>query len=328
MQKPPILDRMQVLSDPIRSRLLVVLERAELTVSELCRVLQLPQSTVSRHLRVLADDGWIASRREGTNRHYSMTGEALPVEAKELWALVQGHLVSTDSTQQDNQRLDSVLRRQRSRSRQFFDRSAGEWDEVRHNLFGDRVELAALLAFIDDRWVVGDLGCGTGRATELIAAGVERVIAVDGSESMLGEAARRLEGVDNVDLRAGDLEDLPIGDGELDAALMVLVLHHLDDPSKALAEVARTLRPGGRLVILDMVPHDRLQYQQEMGHAWLGFSETDATSRLQSAGFEAVGYRTLSPDPEARGPMLFVATARIPGVHDYPQREAEAKASR
>jgi ArsR family transcriptional regulator len=319
---------MQVLSDPIRSRLLVLLERAELTVSELCRVLQLPQSTVSRHLRVLSDDHWITSRREGTNRHYSMDDDSLTTEARELWALVQGHLVSTESTREDTQRLESVLARRRSKSRQFFDRSAGEWDDLRRKLFGDRVELEALLAFIDDRWVVGDLGCGTGRASELIAANVERVIAVDGSESMLGEAARRLEGMPNVDLRSGDLEDLPIADGELDAAMMVLVLHHLADPSKALAEVARTLRPGGRLVMLDMVPHDRMQYQQEMGHAWLGFSEADVTTRLENAGFEAPRYRSLSPDPEARGPMLFVATARTPGVHDHAQREAAAAASR
>ncbi len=314
---------MQVLSDPIRSRLLVLLEGAELTVSELCHVLQLPQSTISRHLRVLSDDDWIASRRDGTNRHYSMTAETLSAEARELWALVQGHLVSTTSTQQDNQRLESVLRRRHSRSREFFDRSAGEWDELRRSLFGDRVELAALLAFIDDRWVVGDLGCGTGRATELIAAGVRRVIAVDGSSSMLGEAASRLEGIENVDLRSGELEELPIADGELDAALMVLVLHHLEDPSRAFEEVARTLRPGGRLVILDMVPHDRTQYQQQMGHVWLGFSEGDIAAWLRRAGFEAARYRTLPPDPEARGPILFVATARLPEVEKRTERQAE-----
>ena len=139
---------------------------------------------------------------------------------------------------------------------------------------------------------------------------------------MLGEAAQRLEGIDNVDLRSGDLEDLPITDNELDAALMILVLHHLEDPSRALEEVARALRSGGRLVILDMVPHDRKQYQQEMGHAWLGFSADEMAAWLRSAGFQGARYRTLPPDPEARGPVLFIATARLPEVQEPIQQQS------
>ena len=308
--KPAILDRMQVLADPLRTRLLALLDGRELTVSELCDVLQAPQSTVSRHLRVLADDGWIAARREGTNRHYTMSGEALDAGASDLWELVRQHGASEGLVgEQDALRLQSVLDSRRARSREFFDRSAGEWDELRVQLFGGSAELSAVFAMLDDSWVVGDLGCGTGRSAEQLADWVAHVVAVDSSTSMIEEARRRLGWRDNVDLRQGDLERLPVVDDELDAALMVLVLHHLSDPESVLAEVARCLKPGGRLVILDMEPHDRTEYRDQMGHQWLGFAASDLAGWLERAGFGAIRHRRLPPDPHARGPMLFVATA-------------------
>lgn len=307
--KPAILDRMQVLADPLRSRLLALLDGRELTVSELCDVLQAPQSTVSRHLRVLADDGWIAARREGTNRHYAMSSETLDAEARDLWDVVREHVTEGLAGEQDAVRLQSVLDSRRSRSREFFDRSAGEWDELRLQLFGADTELSAVFALLDGTWVVGDLGCGTGRNAEQLADWVGRVIAVDSSAAMIDEARRRLGWRDNVELRQGELERLPIDDGELDAGLMVLVLHHLTSPESALAEVARCLKPGGRLVILDMEPHDRAEYREQMGHQWLGFAQSELTSWLTRAGFASIRYRRLPPDPDARGPLLFVATA-------------------
>ena len=322
MSKPAILDRMQVLSDPMRCRLLAVLDRAELTVSDLCDVLQAPQSTVSRHLKVLGDDGWIVARREGTNRHYSMAADALPSDASDLWEVVQGHLSEGSNGDQDALRLESVLARRRSRSREFFDRSAGEWDELRTELFGETAELSALFALLDEEWVVGDLGCGTGRAAERLAPWVRRVVAVDGSESMLEEAAYRLQSAENVELRHGELERLPIEQGELDAALLVLVLHHVSDPQAALAEVARAVKPAGRLVILDMRPHDRAEYRGRMGHQWLGFGREELESWLQAAGFSGFRDHSLSPEPETRGPALFVATARRDALDSTGQASA------
>lgn len=319
--KPAILDRMQVLADPMRSRLLAVLDRAELTVSELCDVLQAPQSTVSRHLRVLADDGWIVARREGTNRHYSMA-DRLDEEARRLWGVVGEELRDTPFGEHDAIRLASVLRQRRERSRDFFDRSAGEWDELRQELYGETAELSAVLALIDDTWTVGDLGCGTGRVADRLAPWVGRLLAVDASSSMLGEAGRRLARHDNVDLREGDLEDLPLEDAELDMALLVLVLHYLPQPEVVLAEVDRVLRPGGRLVVLDMVPHDRSEYRSQMGHLWLGFDEEQLADWTRQVGLETLRYRVLPADPAARGPMLFVATARRPAASAVEVAEA------
>lgn len=312
LAKPAILDRMQVLSDPMRSRLLAILERAELTVSELCDVLQAPQSTVSRHLKVLSDDGWIEARREGTNRHYSMRADRLDEEASRLWEVVEEHLREAPAGERDALRLASVLRQRRERSREFFDRSAGEWDELRRELFGDAAELSAILALLDPAWTVGDLGCGTGRIADRLAPWIGRLVAVDASASMLEEARRRLARHDNVELRRGELEELPLADAELDVALLVLVLHHLPQPDLMLAEVRRVLKPGGRLVVLDMVPHERSEYRSQMGHQWLGFGEKELATWSERSGLERLDYRVLPPDPAARGPMLFVATARRP----------------
>jgi ArsR family transcriptional regulator len=127
---------------------------------------------------------------------------------------------------------------------------------------------------------------------------------------MLAAARRRLGDQPNIELRAGELEALPIADGELGAALLVLTLHHVPEPAAALAEAARALAPGGRLVVVDMLPHDREAYRREMGHVWLGFSEQQMGAWLTDAGFEGTRFITLPADPVAKGPALFAATAR------------------
>jgi ArsR family transcriptional regulator len=142
-----------------------------------------------------------------------------------------------------------------------------------------------------------------------IAPFVQRVIAVDASAAMLQAARRRLHGVANVELRRGDLEALPIDDGALDAATLMLVLHHVAEPERALADLARVVKAGGRAVIVDMLPHDRESYRQQMGHVWLGFAEDHMAALLTAAGFDAIRFGALPPDARAKGPGLFVATA-------------------
>lgn len=306
--RPAVFDHMTVLADSTRGRILLALERRELAVSELCAVLQMPQSTVSRHLKVLADDSWLRSRRDGTSRHYTFEPEHLGETAQRLWQLAREEIRASAAAAQDRLRLRAVLAERRARSREFFTTSAGQWDHVRRELFGQSSEISALLGLIDPAWVVGDLGCGTGRTSAALAPFVQQVIAVDHSEAMLEEAQRRLAG-SGVELRQGELEELPISDGELDAALLLLVLHHVADPASALAEVRRALRPGGRLLIVDMEPHDRHEYHSEMGHLWLGFEEGQLDGWLEGAGFSAAHRVTLPPDPQARGPMLFAASA-------------------
>jgi ArsR family transcriptional regulator len=308
-----IFDRLTALADPTRSRLLLVLERHELTVSELCSVLQLPQSTVSRHLKVLGDEAWVASRADGTSRQYRMLTR-LPPEMQRLWQAIREEVAAAVTAEEDAERVRGVLAGRRTRSREFFSTAAGQWDTLRAELFGERPELLAVPALLGEEWTVGDLGCGTGSLTASLAPFVRRVIAVDESEAMLAAAQARLaalEEVDNVELRAGALEALPIADGELSAAVLSLVLHYIPEPPAALAEAGRALAEEGRLLIIDMMPHAREEYRERMGHVWQGFSREQLTAWLTEAGFGAVRYRALPLDPRAKGPRLFAASARM-----------------
>jgi ArsR family transcriptional regulator len=307
---PAILDQLASLADTTRSRTLLLLDGHELTVSELCSIMQLPQSTVSRHLKALADAAWVSARAEGTSHLYTMTREDLDASARRLWLLVREQVGPTPAATQDQRRLAAALAERRTKSQEFFSSSAGQWDRVRDELFGDRFHLAALAAFADSHWTVGDLGCGTGQVAAAIAPFVARVIAVDGSAAMLQAAKRRLHGTDNIELRRGDLEALPIDDARLDAATLMLVLHHVPEPERALAEVARTLKPGGRALMVDMLPHERENYRQQMGHVWLGFSDEHMRRLLTESGFEDIRIVSLPPDARAKGPGLFVATGR------------------
>jgi ubiquinone/menaquinone biosynthesis C-methylase UbiE/DNA-binding transcriptional ArsR family regulator len=305
---PPLLHHLAALGDLTRSRLLLLLERHELTVGELCTVLQLPQSTVSRHLKVLADEGWVRSRAEGTSRRYRIA-DALDAPARRLWHLVRDEIAGTTAARQDATRARSVLARRRRTSQRFFSSAAGRWDRLRAELFGPHPELPALLALLDPDWTVGDLGCGTGQVSERLAPFVGRIIAVDESSAMLAAARRRLAERPGVEIRPGELDALPIDDAELDVALLVLVLHYLPEPGRALAEAHRTLRPGGRLLVIDMMPHTREEYRHTMGHLWLGFSAEQLTRWLRDSGFHAEHHIPLPPDPSAKGPNLFAMSA-------------------
>ena len=323
MTTAPVLDQLSVLADGTRTRMLAVLEGRELTVSELCDVLQLPQSTVSRHLKTLADGEWVVSRRDGTSRLYSLTLDELDAGTQRLWALVREQVSATPAATQDRLRLKRVLALRRTASEEFFSSAAGQWDRLRAELFGETSHLQALLGLLDEHWTVGDLGCGTGQVADLIAPFVGRVVAVDASREMLQAARARLREHDNVELRRGTLERLPLDDASLDAALVVLVLHHVADPAAVLAEAARALRPGGRLLIADMLSHDHDEYRQTMGHVWLGFGERQMARYVGSVGLEAFRWRPLAADPGAKGPTLFVATARRPPTGKPPASDEQ-----
>jgi ArsR family transcriptional regulator len=312
----PILEHLSALGDETRTRILVLLERSEFTVSELCATLQAPQPTVSRHLRTLADDGWVDSRAEGRNRHYRLADD-LGEAHRDLWQVVRARLEGGSVYASDSERARQVLAERRRRSADFFAASADRWDHLRRDLFGARAEFLPLLGFLDPGWIVGDLGTGAGGLAATLAPFVGRIVAVDRSSAMLSAAARRLEGHPNVELRQGDLEALPVGDAELDVAVLSLVLHYVVEPAEALRESWRSLRPGGRVLVVEMRSHDRgPAYAEEMGHVWPGFAEDQMEIWMKDAGFVRLHSRPLPPDPEAAGPLLFLATGLKP--HEPP----------
>ncbi len=305
-----IFDRLTALADSTRSRILLLLDRHELTVGELCAALQQPQSTVSRHLKILTDEGWLVSRAQGTSRRYSMQTSKLDPTARRLWQVVRTQVVESPAASQDAHRLEGVLSQRRTTQIAFFDSAPAVWDRMRAELVGQRTDLVALLGLLDERWTVGDLGCGTGHVSEAIAPCVGRVIAVDESGPMLTAARKRLTPLENVELRAGRLEEIPIEDDMLDAAIMFLVAHYIAGPAAVMQEVARVLKPAARVLIVDMMPHEREEYVSQMGHVWQGLSEEQLRDWFEDAGFIGVRYRALPADPAAKGPGLFVASGR------------------
>ena len=300
--------RLTELADATRCRLLLALEAHELTVGELCTALQLPQSTVSRHLRILSDEAWVESRAEGAMRWYRMS-PALDHEAKALWQVVRDPVQQTLAAQHDLARVETVLAARRSRSEAWIASAAAEWDANVTAMFGPRADLGAALALLDPTLVVGDLGCGTGSLSLSLAPHVAHVHAVDIAPEMLDTARRRLLGMPNVTVSAGSLEALPLESASLDVAVLMLVLHHVAEPSRVLKEARRVLRAGGTLLITDMVAHGHEEYRAQMGHVWLGFEERSLRGWLTKAGFGSMRHVVLPANPAAVGPALFTLAA-------------------
>jgi ArsR family transcriptional regulator len=311
MKRSPVFGRLAALSDPIRARLLAALERNELTVGELHRALQLPQSTVSRHLRALADAGWVSSREDGTSNLYRMAPADRGTSARKLWHAVRDDVTALAGGRADAERVRRVLAERHGTSQKFFASSAGQWDRLRAELVGDRTELVALSALLDRSWTVADLGCGSGQLAEAVAPFVERVIGVDESPTMLRAARARLAGHRNVELRQGALEKLPLDAGEAHCATLSLVLQYIADPPALLGAVRRALRAHGRLVIVDFVPHDRADLRERLGTAWQGFGESQLAGWARDAGFSTTSYTRVPPHPTATGPSLFVAALTV-----------------
>ena len=319
-QPHALLRWMGSLADPHRLRVLRLLERHELGVAELCDVLQMPQSSVSRHLKLLSDQGWVISRREGTTNFYRMNTEALPDSGQEqggaqrLWQLAREQTENWATLRQDQVRLARRLRtgRRGGDAQAFFAGAARDWDRTREEWYGSSFSRDALLALIPSEWTVADLGCGTGAQAAELARFVRSVLAVDNSDAMLDAARQRTADLPNVEVRAGELEALPIDDAACDAALLVLVLAYLPEPAPALAEMRRIVRPGGRAVVIDLLRHDRDDFRRRMGQQSMGFDPEDLTRRLEEAGFAQTRCEALPPEPQAKGPALLLATASAP----------------
>lgn len=304
-----LLSRLESLADPTRLRLLRLLEAQELGVAELVRILQLPQSTVSRHLKLLSDAGLVRSRAQGTSRFYGMVAVNGDSALRGLWELARAEACGWAMAPQDDLRLAACLRQRQPRSQGFFATAAERWDRLREESYGKAFAEPALLALLPEDWTLADLGCGTGSVAAALSPHVHRVIGVDQSDAMLEGAARRLAGFPNVELRRGSLESLPLSDGCCDGALLLLALSYVADLAPVLSEMARILKPGGRAVVLDLLRHDRADFQAEMGQEHPGFEATHLIRLLADAGLESVRSTPLASSPEAKGPALLLVTA-------------------
>ena len=296
---------LELLADPMRARTLALLELDELTVGELTRILSLPQPTVSRHLKALLQAEWLSRRTVGTAAFLRLA--ALDTSRQELWRLVREDPDLATERANDRNKMALVLAERQADAGTFFGKVAAGWDALRDQLFGRRFLGPALAAMLPRTWTIVDLGCGTGEVLTHLAPAVARVIGVDREPGMLAVARERLAGHTHVEILQGALEAVPLPDALADAALLVLVLHHLPDPAAALAEARRVLVPDGRLVVVDMLPHTTTAWRT-FGHLHQGFSRDALSLLAASAGLALTSWHPLPADPEAQGPPLFVAT--------------------
>ena len=307
-----LLARMAAFADATRLRLLRLLEKSELGVAELCELLQLPQSTVSRHLKLLSDQGLLKSRAEGANRLYRMppTEDAL---LRRLWLLAKEQTEDWATARHDRLRLLRLRDRQKPQTLRFFAGAAGRWDRLRAELYGEAFNQTALLSLLPSHWIVADLGCGSGQASAALAPFVQQVIGVDQSAAMLKAARRRTAGLRNILLRKGSLESLPLKDGSVDGVLLLLALTYVAEPLPVLQEAARILRPGGRAVVVDLLRHDREEFRRQMGQRRKGFEPEELQQMLGEAGLAGAAAHALPLERLAKGPALLLASGTRPG---------------
>ena len=301
---------LSVLSDRSRVRLLCLLEQQELGVGELARVLAMPQSTVSRHLKMLFELELVHKRTEGTASLYRVT--PMDGDLQSLWEDTSSRMREEDEFKDDAIRLKQVILARKSDKVSFFGRVGSDWHMIRRELFGLGFTEEALLGLLPGNWSVADLGCGTGDASERLAPVVERVVAIDREPAMLDAARKRLESFANVEFLSAELDDLPLDPDSMDAAVLILVLHHQEDPDAIIREVHRVLKPGGRLMIVDMMSHDRTDLVEAMGHVHLGFGKEEIESMGESGGLELKRFRRLHAPLSGRGPDLFSAMLSKP----------------
>lgn len=280
----------KAIGDPVRLRLLHLLCAEELTVGELVRILDLPQSTVSRHLKPLRERGLAADRPVGSATYYRA---ALEADSGNGDAALRDALVSllrgAPLPPADRKRLDKVLAMRERESGDFFDKLGLRWDALREDCFGPTFHLEAMLHLLPRDWTVADLGTGTGYLLPTLGAHFRKVIGIDMSQPMLALARNRLgeAGVEGVELRHGALEALPLQDGEADLALALLMLHHLPEIESALREIRRTLKPGGRLLIVELHPYENERFRTAMGDRRAGVPAEKLEAWIKAAGFEA-----------------------------------------
>jgi ArsR family transcriptional regulator len=298
------------LADPTRLRILRVLEREELSVLELCEVLKLPQSTVSRHLKTLADQGWLANRREGTASYYRRS-DAIEAGAKRLWRFARAESEGWAAVQQDALRLETLLKARRTEAESFFTGAAAEWNRVREEAYGREFEQVLLRSLPLPEWTIADLGCGTGTFTLELARSGAHVIGVDQSASMLRLARRYTRECENVELHQASLEAVPIPDGRCDVALLVLVLSYVAEVAPVLREAHRILAPGGRVFVVDAYPHGDEGFRRRLGQARAGIEPRRVSELLGDLGFERVGAGgPITARGSRNAPDLFLAQGK------------------
>lgn len=292
MKSNDILKNIKALADDTRLRLAYILWHYELSVNELVGLLNMGQSRVSRHLKILSDAGLLQARRDGLWVFYKAVEEG---ENKEFLSAIFSHL--SKDIQNDLDVASRIIEERAIKTRQFFNSIADDWDELNKEVLGAfSLPLEVQKSVPADCEIAVDLGCGTGEVLDKLLEASGSVIGVDGSQKMLDLARRRF--TDNIaklsrlSLRIGELDHLPLRDNEANFACINLVLHHLSEPKIALSEIERVLAPKGILFISDFLQHKEEKMRSNYGDRWLGFSKESLENYIQELGFKIIQYET------------------------------------
>lgn len=310
----------RALGDPVRLRLLHLLSVEELSVGELVRILDLPQSTVSRQISVLREQGLLSSRPAGPATYYRTNLESEVGDGEtDLRDSLTELLQTAELAPSDQRSLERVIAARDAQGEQFFDRIGLQWDSLREECFGPSFHLEAFIALLPAEWTVADLGTGTGYLLPLLGRHFAKVIGIDNSRPMLELARKRADetGVsEHIELKEGDLENLPVEDAAVDLAVAVLMLHHLPDVEAALHEVRRILKPGGKLLVVEIRDHDNEAFRVRMADRRPGIAADQLETWIRKAGLEVGSTWELPtaelPDHElAPIPALYVSIASL-----------------
>jgi ubiquinone/menaquinone biosynthesis C-methylase UbiE len=282
------LKSLRALSDPTRLRIVALLERGELSVAELQEITRLGQSRISTHLGLLQESDLVQSRREGKRAFYKLNDQADAAAREFIQVAIRGAKELPEHSS-DQINLKRVLNRRREQAEVYFNQIAGRFDRV----YGPGRSWQAfghLLLRVLPPLVVADLGAGEGLLSELLARRCKRVIAVDNSEKIVafGKAKAKKNGLKNLEFRLGDLQKPPIEAESVDLVVLSQALHHAEVPGEAIAAAHRILRPGGQMMILDLLQHNFEKARDLYGDRWLGFAESDLHHWLENAGFKKV----------------------------------------
>mgnify|MGYP002397388447 CR=1 FL=1 len=296
------------LADNTRLRLIAILDQGEFTVQELVEILVMGQSRVSRHLKILAEAGVVSVKREGTWGYYRL--DPSNQLFRDLLPLLREQFAGLDGAQVDAANMTEVMAERRQRSQLFFEQHASDWDHLVHLLLPTPDYQVPMIEALDCCAVLVEIGVGTGRLLPVLSRKAQRVIGIDHAPAMLQAARERVAEscLLNVELRLGEMEHLPLESAAVDVALLNMVLHHAASPEEVLHEVARVLRPGGRLMVVDLFQHQQEWAREKLADQWLGFAGDELIQWCRNAGFVEPDYSIIEADDDQYSVLQLNAT--------------------
>lgn len=297
----------KALADETRLRLLNLVLHHELNVNEVVEILQMGQSRISRHLKILTDSKLLTFRRDGLWTFYSASEDG---DGHHFLSSIRYLLDKDPVFQQDLTRARRVVDERSKESTQFFDAIAEDWEKLKMDIIGGFDLNEFIINHIPGVSTIVDFGCGTGDLLPYLKHKADYVIGVDRSENMLGEARSRFREVEHhINLRIGDIRHLPLRDNEADLGIINMVLHHLQSPQSAMQEIYRVLKPGSQFIIVDFLRHQLEDLRKRYGDRWLGFSEDEIGKWLEKAGFDVSGIEYFKLNKGLKG---FILSAEKP----------------